>query len=60
MIQNDIIIIPNLPEYDAETPREKIPDWVKTNAGWWANDLVSDEEFKQSLQWLIANGVIGV
>jgi hypothetical protein len=60
MIKNDIIIIPNLPEHDAETPREKIPDWIKTNAGWWANGQVSDEEFTQSLQWLIAKGVIGI
>jgi len=60
MIQNDIIRIPDLPEYDAETAQEKIPDWIKNIAGWWANDQVSDEEFKQSLQWLIANGVMEI
>jgi len=60
MIQNDIIKIQNLPEYDAETAQENIPDWIKNNADWWANDQISDEEFKQSLQWLIANGVMEI
>jgi len=59
MIKNDIIRIPNLPEYDVKTAQEKIPDWIKNIAGWWTNDQVSDKEFKQSLQWLIANGVMG-
>ena len=60
LIQNDIIKIPNLPEYDAETAQEKIPNWIKNIGGWWATDQVSDEEFIQALQWLIANGVMEI
>jgi len=60
LIQNDIIKIPNLPEHDAETAQEKIPNWIKNIGGWWATDQVSDEEFIQALHWLIANGVMEI
>ncbi len=37
-----------------------IPDWVKNNAGWWSDGLISDEDFAGGLQYLIANGIISV
>ena len=37
-----------------------LPDWVKNNAAWWADDLVSDQEFVQAIEWLIEKGVMTV
>ena len=39
---------------------KSLPDWIKSNAGWWAEGLVSDEEFVQGIQWLIEEGVMTV
>ena len=38
----------------------KIPDWIKTNAGWWAEDLISAEEFVKGIEFLIANDILVV
>jgi len=37
-----------------------LPVWVKNNAAWWADDLVSDQEFVQAIEWLIDEGVMTV
>lgn len=43
--------------YDTEI---KIPNWIKNNAGWWANGLIKDDEFVSGLQYLITHGIIHV
>ena len=35
-----------------------IPDWIKNNAGWWADGLIDDNSFVSGIQWLISNGII--
>ena len=35
-----------------------IPAWVKNNAGWWADNKISEAEFISGIQFLIKNGVI--
>ena len=37
---------------------EKIPSWVKTIAGLWANDVISDDEYLEIMQFLISNGLL--
>ncbi|MCV0412105.1 peptidase [Nitrosarchaeum sp.] len=37
---------------------EGVPDWVKNNAGWWADGIISESEFIQGVQFLIKEGVI--
>ena len=37
-----------------------IPDWIKNNAGWWADDQINDAAFVTSLQWLINNDVMEI
>ncbi len=39
---------------------ESVPDWVKNNAGWWAEDEITDVEFTSSLQFLIHNEIIKI
>jgi len=35
-----------------------LPDWFKTTAGWWAQDKITDEEFKKNIQFLVTRGII--
>ena len=35
-----------------------IPDWVKNTVGWWADDQLKDEEFINSIGFLIKNEII--
>jgi len=37
-----------------------IPDWIKNNAGWWADGQIDDSSFVSGIQWLISNGVITI
>jgi hypothetical protein len=39
---------------------ENVPEWVKNSAGWWADGVVSDGEFVNSIQHLIKTGIISV
>ena len=35
-----------------------VPSWIKSNAGWWADDQIDDDSFVVGLQWLISNDII--
>ena len=37
---------------------ESVPSWVKNTAGWWANNQISDDDFVNSIQYLIRVGII--
>ena len=37
---------------------EKVPPWIKNNAGWWADGQIDDTSFVSSIQWLISNNVM--
>ncbi len=38
----------------------QIPDWVKSNAGWWAEGLIDDDSFVQGIQFLINEKIIQI
>jgi len=53
----------NYPEYTIEeavgyVSDLVIPDWVKTNASLWTDDLITDEEFVAGIQYLLEQGII--
>lgn len=35
-----------------------IPAWIKTTAGFWVNDKISDSEFIAALQYLVKEGIL--
>jgi len=37
-----------------------IPDWIKNNAGWWADGIIDDNSFVQGIQFLIKEGILRV
>ncbi len=56
MLENNIIMISNIPSGDASG--DEIPTWVRNNAHWWSQDLISEYEFVNSLKFLIQEGII--
>jgi len=38
----------------------KIPDWIKSNAGWWADGSIDDNSFVQGIQFLIKEGLMKI
>lgn len=36
----------------------KIPEWVKHNAYWWSQDMISEDEFAFSIEYLFDKGII--
>ncbi len=43
-----------------EAASEVIPDWIKNNAGWWADGQISDGDFVNGIQYLVEQGIIKV
>jgi len=43
----------------AETTTQ-IPDWVKSNAGWWSDGMIADSDFVSGIQYLISNGIMQI
>lgn len=41
-----------------ESNTTKIPDWIKSNAGWWADGQIDDSSFVQGIQFLIKDGLM--
>jgi hypothetical protein len=35
-----------------------VPEWIRNNALWWSQDLISEYEFVNSLKFLIQEGII--
>ena len=62
LIKNKIIQIHDLPiTLDGEIIIEKdivIPAWIKNNAGWWADDSISDSDFLYGIKFLVENNII--
>ncbi len=38
--------------------KSKIPDGVRNNAKWWAEDQISDSDFIYGMKFLIQNGIV--
>ena len=59
MIKHGVIQIPDVKTKTKPTLSvEDIPGWVKTNAKWWVQGHITDEEFRQTIEYLIKEGVI--
>jgi len=40
--------------------KTQIPDWIKNNAGWWAEGAIDDDSFVQGIQFLIKEGIMQI
>lgn len=57
----------NYPEYTIyeavglpEPGQELVPDWIRNNAHWWSDGLISDDEFLHGIKFLVETGVIHI
>ena len=48
------------PSMRPSTSEDKVPTWIKNNAGWWAEGAIDDDAFVQGIQFLIKEGIITV
>lgn len=65
LISSGIITVPDDPapggSGDAAGAQEEgVPEWVKNNAAWWADGLISDGDFLNGIQYLVRAGLIAV
>ena len=60
LMKEKVIDIPDLPEQASETAQEHVPDWIRNNAGWWAEGLISEEDFLNGIKYLVEQGIIKV
>ena len=38
----------------------KIPEWIKTTAGWWTDGKISDRDFIGGMKYLVSSGIIQI
>jgi len=43
-----------------ESTDYEIPNWIRENARWWADGLITDQEYINGLQYLISQGILKV
>ena len=48
------------PKFRMSKSIEKVPVWIKNNAGWWANGDIDDDSFIQGVQFLIKENILEV
>ena len=42
----------------SSSAQDVIPSWIKNNAGWWASDKITENEFLRAIEYLIKNDII--
>ena len=58
LIKTNVIEIPDTLPVDTNISETYIPEWVRNNADWWSESLLSDYEFAKGMQYLITHGII--
>ena len=48
------------PKYRISKSVEKVPVWIKNNAGWWSNGDIDDDSFIQGIQFLIKEKILEI
>jgi hypothetical protein len=52
------IVVGDVEEHVEET--SAIPEWIKSNAGWWADGTITDSDFITGIQYLIQQDILSV
>ena len=59
MIKEGLMIVP-MTEQGESSQSNVIPEWIKNNAGWWADGSIDDNSFVQGIQFMIKEGLMSV
>lgn len=60
LIKQEILKVPQTTQEESETESQQIPSWLRKNAGWWSEGLLSNEEFVKGIQYLIQKNIMKV
>jgi len=60
LIQEGIMQIPETTQAESADESGEIPAWIKNNADWWAQELITDDDFVKGIQYLVEQGIIKV
>ena len=60
LIKEGIMKIPETAKPETTDDSQEIPAWIKNNADWWAQGLISDDDFLKGIQYLVEQGIIRV
>ncbi len=60
LVKEGIIELDEKVESTAEdtSTEPEVPDWIKESTRWWVEGLVPEDQFLESIKWLIKNNVI--
>jgi len=61
LITSEVLIVPPTESGgDGSEESNEIPAWIKNNACWWSQGVITDGDFVNGLQYLIGQGIIRV
>jgi len=60
LIKEGIMQIPETTQGTTAGGAEEIPSWIKNNADWWAQGLITDDDFVKGIQYLVEQGIISI
>lgn len=60
LIKEGIMTIPETTKAESGGGAKEIPSWIKNNADWWSQGLISDDDFLKGITFLVENGIIVV
>jgi plastocyanin len=60
LIKKGIMTIPETVQSTTGDDSQEIPSWIKNNAEWWAQGLITDDDFVEGIQYLVENGIIHI
>ena len=60
LIKEKIMQIPQTAKGPSSATPQEIPQWIKSNAEWWSQGLISDDDFVKGIQYLVEQGIITV
>jgi phosphonate transport system substrate-binding protein len=55
-----VIGVLSVPLTQSAQAESLVPEWIKTNAGWWADGTLDDETFLNGITYLLENNIINV
>ena len=58
LIKEGVIQIPETAKPITPSGPQEIPAWIKNNADWWSQGLISDGDFLKGITFLVENGII--
>ena len=58
LIKEKVISVSSLPPQASTVSEEKIPDWIKNNAKWWADGMISEDDFLKGITYMVEKGII--